>query len=160
MLNFKIIVKADISKIKSVFSNSIEDMDLLACLYENSFQKKKYKRRFVGRSNGRNLKLSVIYYQSYLSSPILKGEIQELDDHLKSINFSFTLHPLSLVFLPIFLIFIIFLVINLFKLKSLLSALIVLTILILGLIFFISNFNSKLKALRYFVNKIFRDLSV
>ena len=88
MKKFKIFVQSDISKIKSILVNSTDDMDLL-----NNYVPIRYnrtdKRVYVGKCDGTKIKLSVVRNKPYIYSPILKGEIHELDDKLKSINFNF-----------------------------------------------------------------------
>ena len=159
MKNFKILLKSDVSKIKSLFINSIEEMDVFSN-FSADFFSLKYNRKFVGNCDGLNLKLSVTHFHSYFRSPILKGKIEELDDNIKAINFKLHLHPVYILSLTLIFIFAAFLFNEIFKSENTLFILSIVFIILCAIAYELYNFLTKLGELKYFINKIFRDLVV
>jgi len=157
MRRFSIKLRINISEIKSIFSSSVEEIDFYKAIFSISFLFK-FRRRFVGKVNGNDLELRVIHYNnSFLSSPILRGKIENSIANKSTIHFSYGYSIIYLI--AICLISIIFIVLILDLILSglyLFSALSIFIVLILSLNE-VYNFVAKKKELKYFIDRIYDE---
>jgi len=99
-MNFSINLSADIAKIKSLITDSTEKMDFIDAYIEKNFGKNK-TRKFVSAVDGMNFKLMVIHRYSYFQSPILKGKISKKDDNINSVNLSFSVNIIYILYISV-----------------------------------------------------------
>ena len=160
MKNFSITLNANISAIKSIFLSSVEEVDFFKTFVSISFIPK-YKRRFVGKTDGKKLELRVIHYQyRFLTSPILKGEIEELNSNKTVIHFTYDYsipYLMAIGLISFFLILLLYLQIQ--SGQFVFSIAIIFMALLLILYRNHDSFTKK-KELRYFINRVYENYMV
>jgi hypothetical protein len=155
-MNFKIHVKADIFKIKSLLVNSTDKMD---SFFTKEFGLK-HNRIFVAKADGMKLKLSVFHRYKTLQFLKLKGEIHVNNNSINTINFSYYTNPLYILYLLFIFIMATLMLFEIFESESFITFIIIFVIYMfcIGSAFFMIKNN--MRELRAFIYRTYHDYIV
>ena len=160
MKNFSITLNANISAIKSIFLSSVEEVDFFKTFVSISFIPK-YKRRFVGKTDGKKLELRVIHYQyRFLTSHILRGEIEEFNSNKTVIHFKYNYSIPYLMAMGLISIFLVLLLYRQIQSGQFVFSIAIIFMALLLILYRIYDSFTKKKELRYFINRVYENYMV
>ena len=160
MKNFSITLNANISEIKSIFLTSVEEVGFFKTFVSTSFIPK-YKRRFIGKTDGKKLELRVIHYQyRFLTSPILRGEIEEFNSNKTIIHFTYVYSIPYLMAMGLISIFLVLLLYRQIQSGQFVFSIAIIFMALLLILYRIYDSFTKKKELRYFINRVYENYMV
>ncbi len=156
MKKVSIKINSNINEIRSVFKTNVLEMDILDALIIKKFIPKRIKR-FVGKFEGTTFQIRIIHFNSFLSSPILRGEIEPSGENESTIILENDLSILLLFYIAAVPMFLLLIGVSEFSNYGYPLLAILLGVGLIFILFQVHAIRSKKAEIKHFFFKIFRE---